>query len=173
MYPLVREYRRHILEIISLGRFRGMHAVYALHIEQSGEFLIAGLHPGVSDYDVSGLEIEPSDLAGCHIDIVLTRQIVLTPDETVAVRHDLQYPVGDYAGVQHLLFFGQRLGTVLSVLFSLRLFLLIGRLSAALGSVTLGLLLCCRIVLAALFVLLYQQVYELRLLHGRRALQPL
>ena len=98
--PFLREDRRHVFKAASLcGDFRRV-SVDALDIEQGAEFLILGLHAGVSHDDISGLEPEPADLTGRHIDVILAGKVIGTADKTVAVRHNLQNSVCRNAAVQ-------------------------------------------------------------------------
>ena len=98
--PVIREDRRHIFKIIALCRLLRFHIIDGFDKKERSEFFSLGLDPDISSDDVPRLEIKSPDLAGRHINIIVSRKIVGTSDKTVSVRHHFQNAVSDLSAVQ-------------------------------------------------------------------------
>ena len=58
------------------------------------------MNPGIPADQVSCLEIKTPDLGGRDIYVIVAGQIIVAPDKSVTVRHDLQDALRHIAGIQ-------------------------------------------------------------------------
>ncbi len=154
---LIRENRRHILESHPAHSHFRRIPVDCLHIQKRAELLVLRLDPRITLQNVSRFQTETADLAGRHIDVVFTGQIVLTADKAETVTHNLQNTTGGNTAV--------KLCRKFLFLRGIRPFCRCIRSHHRFDSHFLP----CRLVLLILFK---HRLHDLCLLHGRSSLDP-
>ena len=87
-------------KLVLFAATSGAYPLMDFTYRRGREFLILRLNSGIADYNIPCFQIKSADLAGRHIDIVFTRQVIGAADKTISVRHNLQNPVSGNPAVQ-------------------------------------------------------------------------
>ena len=77
-----------------------MESIEGRYIKKCAEFFSLGLDPYVPLDNIACLQIKSADLGWGHINVIISRQIILTADKSVSIRKDFQDPVSFLATVQ-------------------------------------------------------------------------
>ena len=100
---LIRENRGQILESLSSAGLIRRISVDCADIQQSTKFFTLGFDPFITTDNIACFQIETTNLRRSHIYIIVTRQIILTTDKSVSVRHNFQNTISLLSAVQRCL----------------------------------------------------------------------